>query len=70
MRQFLGKVCKYPQLNEILTPHLNNLSSFMAANESYANIDQITVDFNLVEVGVFILLDSTVMKVIPNKFRI
>ena len=62
VRDFLGMVCKYPQLSEVLTPHLNTLSSFMAANKSYAAIDQITVDFNLIEACAYIWLHCTIVK--------
>ena len=53
VRDFLGKVCKYPHLSEAITPHLNLISGFLESNPNYAGIEQIEVDYNLVEVSAF-----------------
>ena len=51
VREFLGQVCKYPHLSDIITPHLNMMSSFMELNPNYGAIEQIVVDYNLIEVS-------------------
>ena len=51
VRDFLGKVCKYPHLSEAITPHLNTISVFLEANPNYGGIEEIEVDYNLVEVS-------------------
>ena len=51
VRDFLGRLCKYPQLREIITPNLNSIASFLEANPKYGGIEEIEVDFNLIEVS-------------------
>ena len=47
----MGKICKYPQLKEIVTPNLNSIASFLETNPKYGGIEEIQVDYNLIEVS-------------------
>ena len=51
VRDFLGKLCKYPQLKEIITPNLNMIANFLESNPEYGGIEQLNVDYNLIEVS-------------------
>ena len=56
VRDFLGKVCKYPHLSNAITPHLNTISSFLEKNPTYGGIPEIEIDYNLIEVSAIVSL--------------
>ena len=51
VREFLGRVCKYGSLRDVITPNLNKICTFLEQNPQYAGIDQLEIDFNLIEVS-------------------
>ena len=51
VRDFLGKVCKYSSLRDVVTPNLNKISSFLEKNPQYGGISQLEIDYNLIEVS-------------------
>ena len=53
VREFLGRVCKYGRLRDVITPNLNKICTFLEQNPHYGGIDQLEIDFNLIEVSGF-----------------
>ena len=51
VREFLGRVCKYGSLRDVITPNLNKICTFLEQNPQYGGIDQLEIDFNLIEVS-------------------
>ena len=50
VRTYMGLLCTMQDYRDILTPQLGTVSKFLDANPEYKGIDEVHIDYNLVEV--------------------
>ena len=55
LRSYLNKLCESPTYNEVITPQLDHVVSFLERNPDYGGIQRIKYDMNLIEVRNFLL---------------